>query len=33
MGDAGRERAVEAYSLQAHAPRLVDIMQRAVRNA
>jgi glycosyltransferase involved in cell wall biosynthesis len=29
MGEAGRNRAVEAYSLQAHAPRLVEIMRRA----
>jgi glycosyltransferase involved in cell wall biosynthesis len=31
MGQAGRARAVEAYSLQAHAPRLVDAMRGAVR--
>ena len=30
MGAAGRRRAVEAYSLQAHAPRLVEIMRGAV---
>jgi glycosyltransferase involved in cell wall biosynthesis len=30
MGEAGRARAVDAYSLQAHAPRLVEIMRRAV---
>jgi glycosyltransferase involved in cell wall biosynthesis len=29
MGEAGRNRAVEAYSLQAHAPRLIEIMWRA----
>ena len=29
MGQAGRTRAVEAYSLQAHAPRLVEVMRRA----
>lgn len=30
MGEAGRRRAVEAYSLQAHAPRLVEVMRAAV---
>jgi hypothetical protein len=30
MGQAGRERAVEAYSLQAHAARLIEVMQKAV---
>lgn len=30
MGEAGRRRAVEAYSLQAHAPRLVEVMRGAV---
>lgn len=30
MGKAGRARAVEAYSLQAHAPRLVETMRIAV---
>lgn len=30
MGEAGRVRAVEAYSLQAHAPRLVEVMLGAV---
>ena len=30
MGQAGRTRAVEAYSLQTHAPRLVEVMRRAV---
>ncbi len=30
MGQAGRARAVDAYSLQAHAPRLVDAMRGAV---
>ena len=30
MGQAGRARAVEAYSLQAHAPRLVEVMRGAV---
>ena len=30
MGQAGRARAVEAYSLQTHAPRLVEVMRRAV---
>jgi len=29
MGEAGRARAVEDYSLKAHAPRLVEIMRRA----
>ncbi len=29
MGEAGRARAVEHYSLQIHAPRLVEIMRRA----
>jgi len=29
MGQAGRARAVAAYSLQAHAPRLVEVMRRA----
>jgi glycosyltransferase involved in cell wall biosynthesis len=29
MGEAGRARAVEAYSLHAHAPRLIEIMRRA----
>jgi glycosyltransferase involved in cell wall biosynthesis len=33
MGAKGRARAVEAYSLQAHAPRLVDIMLKAGRAA
>ena len=31
MGEAGRARAVDAFSLQAHAPRLVEIMRGAVR--
>ena len=31
MGEAGRARVVEDYSLHAHAPRLVEIMQRAAR--
>lgn len=31
MGQAGRARAVEAYSLQTHAPRLVEIMKGAAR--
>ena len=30
MGEAGRRRAIEAYSLQAHAPRLVEVMRQAV---
>lgn len=30
MGQAGRVRAVEAYSLQAHAPRLAEVMLGAV---
>ena len=30
MGAAGRRRAVESYSLQSHAPRLVEIMRGAV---
>lgn len=30
MGQMGRKRAVEAYSLQTHAPRLVEIMRGAV---
>ena len=30
MGEAGRARAVADYSLQTHAPRLVEVMQRAV---
>ncbi|MEO5578098.1 MAG: glycosyltransferase family 4 protein [Sphingomicrobium sp.] len=30
MGEAGRARAVKAYSLQTHAPRLVEIMRGAV---
>ena len=30
MGQAGRRRAVEAYSLQAHAPRLIEAMRDAV---
>lgn len=30
MGKAGRARAVDAYSLQAHAPRLIEVMRRAV---
>ena len=30
MGAAGREDAVALWSLQAHAPRLVDIMRRAL---
>lgn len=30
MGQAGRRRAVEAYSLQTHAPRLVEVMRAAV---
>jgi glycosyltransferase involved in cell wall biosynthesis len=30
MGEAGRERVVEDYSLQSHAPRLVEIMRQAV---
>lgn len=30
MGEAGRRCAVEAYSLQVHAPRLVEVMQAAV---
>ena len=30
MGQAGRARAIEAYSLQAHAPRLIEVMLRAV---
>ena len=30
MGQAGRARAVERYSLQAHAPRLVEVMLGAV---
>jgi glycosyltransferase involved in cell wall biosynthesis len=29
LGRAGRERAVEAYSLQVHAPRLIEFMRRA----
>lgn len=33
MGQAGRVRAVEAYSLQAHAPRLVEVMTRAAAPA
>jgi glycosyltransferase involved in cell wall biosynthesis len=31
MGQAGRARAVESYSLQTHAPRLVEVMRRAVK--
>ena len=31
MGRAGRARAVDHYSLQVHAPRLVEIMRRAVQ--
>ncbi len=31
MGQAGRARAVEAYSLQTHAPRLIEVMKKAVR--
>lgn len=31
MGQAGRVRAVEAYSLQVHAPRLVEIIRKAAR--
>ena len=31
MGEAGRARAVDAYSLQVHAPRLVEIMRQAVQ--
>lgn len=30
MGEAGRRRAVESYSLQKHAPRLVGLMRAAV---
>lgn len=30
MGQAGRARAVQSYSLQAHAPRLIDVMLGAV---
>lgn len=30
MRQAGRTRAVEAYSLQAHAPRLIEVMRGAV---
>ena len=30
MGEAGRRRAVEAYSLQAHAPCLIEVMRSAV---
>jgi len=30
MGEAGRARAVDAYSLQAHAPRLIEVMRGAV---
>ena len=30
IGRAGRARAVDAYSLQTHAPRLIEAMQRAV---
>ena len=30
MGKAGRCRAVEAYSLQAHAPRLIEVLRGAV---
>jgi len=30
MGEAGRARAVEAYSLQAHAPQLIEVMRGAV---
>lgn len=30
MGQAGRTRAVEAYSLQTHAPRLVEVMRGVV---
>ncbi len=33
MGQAGRALAVERYSLQAHAPRLVEIMRGAVAGA
>ena len=33
VGEKGRDRAVEAYSLQAHAPRLVKIMQAAAGRA
>jgi glycosyltransferase involved in cell wall biosynthesis len=33
MGAKGRARAVEAYSLQAHAPRLVEIMRKVRRAA
>jgi glycosyltransferase involved in cell wall biosynthesis len=32
MGEAGRVRAEEAYSLQVHAPRLVDIMLGALES-
>jgi glycosyltransferase involved in cell wall biosynthesis len=31
MGRAGRIRAVEAYSLQAHAPRLIEAMRGALK--
>jgi glycosyltransferase involved in cell wall biosynthesis len=31
MGEQGRARAVEAYSLQTRAPRLVEIMRRAAK--
>ncbi|HEV2043673.1 MAG TPA: glycosyltransferase, partial [Sphingomicrobium sp.] len=30
MGEAGRARAVESYSLQAHAPRLIEVLRGAV---
>lgn len=33
MGEAGRARAVKAYSVQAHGPRLVQMLQRTVINA
>ncbi len=31
MGEAGRAQAVGAYSLQAHAPRLIEVLRGAVR--
>jgi glycosyltransferase involved in cell wall biosynthesis len=31
MGQAGRARVVEAYSLQVHAPRLIEVMRGASR--
>jgi glycosyltransferase involved in cell wall biosynthesis len=31
MGRAGRARAVEDYSLQTHAPRLIEVMRTAVK--